>query len=279
MMRETEVQIGNPGLMILFAKRVPENVNIKRFVPDYFKLPIRKFYLAVAWARPKSIARHYCPVCARGLSHFREDTQWHDVRCVFCNSGARQRMVWEFFRRSTDLYDGRRKQMLHVAPEIQFVNAFTKALGDGYITADLFDPRAKVRLDVTDIQYPADFFDVIFCSHVLEHVPDDRKAMRELARVLKPQGWAAIMVPCFPERGATFEDWSVTDPAERLKVFGQADHVRIYGNDFVNRLEESGFDVRVVQAPEFLSPEEIVRFDINRYSGEVFLCTKRQYSI
>ena len=93
-------------LSVLLAKSVRENMNIKRFVPVYFKPLIRKFYLAIAYARPNSIASHYCPVCARGLSHFREDTQWHDVSCVFCNSGARQRMVWEFFRRSTDLYDG-----------------------------------------------------------------------------------------------------------------------------------------------------------------------------
>jgi len=185
-------------------------------------------------------------------------------------------MLWEFLRQSTDLYDGRHKHMLHVAPETQFEKLFSKVIGDGYITADLFDPRAKVKMDVTVIPFPADCFDVILCSHVLEHVPDDRKAMRELVRVLKPEGWAAILVPCFPERGKTFEDFSVTEPAERLKLFGQADHVRIYGSDFVSRLEESGFHVHVVYPPEFLSPEEIIRFNITRNSGEIFLCTKRQ---
>src|SRR5208283_1546377 len=119
-----------------------QSMNIKRFIPEYLRQPMRRVYRVVAYARPTYIAPHYCPVCASGLSHFREDRQWHDLRCVFCNSTARQRMIWEFFRRSTDLYDGRRKQMLHVAPEIQFERAFTKALGDGYITGDLFDPRA-----------------------------------------------------------------------------------------------------------------------------------------
>jgi SAM-dependent methyltransferase len=249
-------------------------VNVKRFIPKHFRASLRKIYLTIVYARPASIAPHYCPVCDRGLNRFREDTQWHDSRCAFCNSGARQRMVWEFFRRATDLYDGRSKQMLHVAPEIQFENAFTKAFGDGYITADLLDRRAKVRMDITAIQYPDDSFDVVFCSHVLEHVPDDRKAMRELARVLKPRGWAVVMVPRFPEIDQTFEDWSVTDPEARLELFGQADHVRVYGKDFANRLEESGFDVRMVRPAEFLSPEEIDRLDISTFGGEVFLCAK-----
>jgi SAM-dependent methyltransferase len=183
-------------------------------------------------------------------------------------------MVWAFFHRRTDLFDGRPKTMLHVASEAQFESALSKAIGDGYITADLLDPRARVRMDITDIQYPAEFFDIIFCSHVLEHVPNDRKAMAEFARVLKPQGWAAILVPCFPERGATFEDFSVTDPAQRLKLFGQADHVRVYGDDFVGRLEQSGLEVRVVHASDFLSSEEIARFDV-AWSGDIFLCSKR----
>ena len=113
-------------------------------------------------------------------------------------------------------------------------------IGEGYITADLLDPRVRVRMDITDIPYPNNFFDVIFCSHVLEHVPNDRRAMQEFSRVLKHEGWAVIMVPCFPERGKTFEDPSVTDPAERLRLFWQEDHVRLYGNDFVERLEASG---------------------------------------
>jgi SAM-dependent methyltransferase len=129
-------------------------------------------------------------------------------------------------------------------------------------------------MDITDIQYPDESFDVIFCSHVLEHVPDDRKAMREFARVLKSSGWAVILVPCFPDRGKTFEDWSVTDPAEWLKVFGQADHVRVYGNDFADRLQECGFDVRVVHPCDFLSPKDMKRFDVEW--GDIFLSTKRQ---
>lgn len=108
-------------------------------------------------------------------------------------------MVWSFFTRHTDLLDGRKKRMLHIAPEGHFEIKLSKALGDGYVTADLLRSDVRVRMDITQIPCPADSFDVIYCSHVLEHVPNDRQAMRELARVLKPNGWAVFMVPLNPE--------------------------------------------------------------------------------
>jgi SAM-dependent methyltransferase len=116
------------------------------------------------------------------------------------------------------------------------------------------NPRAMVRMDITDIQYPKDTFDVIYCSHVLEHVVDDRKAMREFHRVLRPDGWALLLVPITVEK--TFEDPSVTDPEERLSVFGQEDHVRCYGPDYVERLRNP--DSRFVSfAPMSCCPPQI----------------------
>jgi SAM-dependent methyltransferase len=248
--------------------------SISRVVPEILKAPLRRQYATWSFARPESKAPYYCTVCKRGLTRFRalESTE---MVCPLCFSRPRHRMVWPFFSRRTNLFDGQPKKMLHVGPEIQFEKALSRAVGTGYITADLAYPKVTVRMDLTQIPFPPDFFDVVFCSHVLEHVPDDRKAMQELARVLKLAGWAVIMVPCFPDRGPTFEDFTVTDPAERLKLFGQEDHVRIYGNDFVDRLAESGFEVAVVHPSDFLSPEEIIRFAISSFSGDVFLCTKR----
>jgi hypothetical protein len=263
-------------------------VNIKRLMPEFFKAPLRKgyravlpilkkFQLTVVYGFPSAIAPHFCPVCKRGLRRF-SVIKWDDTMCVFCNSSERHRMAWSFLLRRTDLFDGRQKRMLHVAPELQFEHYLSKALGPGYITADLLQPRVHVRMDLTEIPYAAESIDVIFCSHVLEHIPNDRKAMREFARVLKPKGWVLIMVPCFPEIGKTFEDFSVTDPAERLRLFGQEDHVRIYGDDFVSRLEDAGLEVRIVRTPDFLSAKEIAKFNITSLSGDVFLCTKRQSS-
>jgi predicted SAM-dependent methyltransferase len=261
-------------------------MNGKRLVPEFVKAPLRepyraavrsvkRFRLALKYGMPAPMAPHFCPVCGRGLRRF-EVIKWDDTMCVFCGSPERHRMAWSFLLRRTDVFDGRKKNMLHIAPEPPFEAVLSKVLGDGYVSADLLQPNVRVRVDITDIPYPADFFDVIYCSHVLEHVPNDRKAMQEFARVLKPRGWAIIMVPHFPEIGKTFEDFSVIDPAERLRLFGQEDHVRIYGDDFVSRLENAGFEVRVIRTADFLSAEEIARFNITKLSGDVFLCTKPQ---
>lgn len=235
---------------------------------------MRQGLYAVAYVRAPSESAHFCPVCEKGLVRFRK-LSYGDTKCFICGSDERHRLVWLFLHRLTNLFDGSSRTMLHVAPEIQFENGLRAAVGPSYITADLLDPRAKVKMDITNIQYPDSFFDVIYCSHVLEHIPNDRLAMREFVRVLKPSGWAVIMVPCYPDRGKTFEDPSVTDPKERLRLFGQEDHVRIYGNDFIDRLNAAGFDVRVIRSSDFLSPAEIARFNLTTHSGDVFLCTKR----
>lgn len=142
----------------------------------------------------------------------------------------------------------------------------------GYVTADLQNP-ADFQWDITAIPQPDASFDVIYCSHVLEHVYEDRKAMSEFYRVLKPGGWAVLNVPITDE--VTFEDPSVTDPAERLRVFGQKDHVRRYGPDYVDRLREAGFQVETVYPRDLFSIDELERLTLNSAAaGEVFYCTK-----
>jgi len=132
----------------------------------------------------------FCPVCGRKSRRFAAYgvVPREDAKCMNCGALERHRFVWLFFERMTDLFDGGPKKVLHIAPEHAF-KALKKRLGDGYLTADLNNPRAMVRMDITDIQFPSDTFDVIYCSHVLEHVPDNRRAIRELYRVLKPKGW------------------------------------------------------------------------------------------
>jgi len=116
-------------------------------------------------------------------------------------------------------------------------------------------------------------FDVILCSHVLEHVHDDQRAMRELFRILRPGGWAMIQVPISSK--PTFEDPSITEPAERERVFWQADHVRLYGLDIADRLLEAGFEVETVFGDQLVASDQLVRTGI--YPRDlVFLCGKRQ---
>jgi SAM-dependent methyltransferase len=172
----------------------------------------------------------------------------------------RHRLIWYFLRNRTNLFNGDRKRMLHVAPEVSLVPRLRDVSGLDYLTADLIDPTVMVRMDITDIRFPDESFDIVYCSHVLEHVPDDRKAIREFRRVMKPNGWAAVMVPVTVDR--TIEDPNCTDPAERERRFGQHDHFRTYGLDFADRLTESGFHVSIFRAPDLMSGDDQRRFGI-----------------
>jgi ubiquinone/menaquinone biosynthesis C-methylase UbiE len=127
-------------------------------------------------------------------------------------------------------------------------------------------------MNIMDIQYADQFFDVIFCSHVLEHVDDDMKAMREFYRVLKNSGWAILLVPITSEQ--TFEDPSITDPQLRKKLFGQEDHVRRYGPDYVNRLRMAGFKVKTTKVRDLVDGVEAKRLGLTSASGNIYYCTK-----
>ncbi|MDP9159525.1 MAG: methyltransferase domain-containing protein [Acidobacteriota bacterium] len=130
--------------------------------------------------------------------------------------------------------------------------------------------NVDVKMDISQIGYPDNTFDIIYCSHVLEHVPDDRKAMAELRRVLKPDGWAIILVPITGE--CTDEDPRCVHPEERLRRFGQEDHVRCYGLDYIDRLRSAGFSVTCIVPRDFLSPGEIQRMGITEAAGEIYYC-------
>jgi SAM-dependent methyltransferase len=180
--------------------------------------------------------------------------------------------VWLFFQRHTDLLSGGRKALLHFAPEPAISARLAQLPGLAYTTADLHDPAAMVKADITDLPFPDASYDVIFCSHVLEHITDDRKAMRECRRVLKPGGYAVIMVPITV--ASTMEDPSITDPAERERVYGQWDHVRRYGPDVADRLREAGFNVSTYKLPDVLVEGEADRFAIPSWEHPIFLCRR-----
>ena len=148
-------------------------------------------------------------------------------------------MIYLYLRRRTDFFGRQRKRLLHVAPERQMSHLFRQERSVDYLSADLSSALAMEKMDITDIQYPSNSFDVIYCSHVLEHIPNDRQAMRELCRVLRPDGWAILQVPILVE--STLEDPTVTSPEERERLYGQHDHVRAYGLDYKDRLVEAGF--------------------------------------
>ena len=140
-----------------------------------------------------------------------------------------------------------------------------------YLTADSEPGRGMVVMDLTGIKYPDNSFDVIYCSHVLEHIQDDRKAMSELHRVLRPGGWALLQVPIILEK--TFEDPSVQTPEERKRVFGQSDHVRAYGKDYRDRLEQAGFVVTIDSFAGRITEERALFLGLDT-TEDIFCCRK-----
>jgi SAM-dependent methyltransferase len=179
---------------------------------------------------------------------------------------------WLFIRERR-LLDADRIRLLHVSPEYSLQARLGSLPNVAYLSADLDSALADERMDVTDIHYEDASFDAVVCNHVLEHVPEDRKAMRELYRVLRPGGWAMVQSPVDRRREETFEDAAITDPADRTRLFGQYDHVRVYGRDYDQRLAEAGFEVEVDDFVQTLDPGAVERMALDR--GErIYLCHK-----
>ena len=200
-----------------------------------------------------------CTVCGKSFRKFlpygRKGRP--NALCPHCLALERHRLLWLYLQQKTDFFNKELK-MLHIAPELCYMDRFEKLPTLDYITADIESPLAKVKMDIHDIPFAENSFDVIFCNHVLEHVKDDLLAMREMYRVLKPGGWAILQIPFFPPiPDQTFEDITVTDPKEREKIFGQDDHVRLYGKDYPERIKRSGFEVKEEDFTKELSPNEV----------------------
>lgn len=173
----------------------------------------------------------------------------------------RHRLIWLFLQRETDFFQTPAK-VLHMAPEKAFLSRLKKMSHLDYTTCDLESPLADIKADICDLPFADASFDWVLCNHVLEHIPNDTKAMEELFRVLKPGGTALLQVPLDPKRKVTFEDNSVTDKAERTKIFGQYDHVRVYGMDYFEKLRKTGFEVVELQYGKSLTADERKRFAV-----------------
>lgn len=171
----------------------------------------------------------------------------------------RHRLLWLYLQRKTDFFKASLR-VLHIAPEQAFYRKFKEQTNLQYITSDLYSPLADVKADICDLPFEDEQFDVIFCNHVLEHIPDDAQAMRELYRVLSKGGWGIFQVPQELERAETFSDDTITDPKERARIFGQYDHVRIYGKDYFDKLRSIGFEVIPTPCREIASEEEIKKY-------------------
>jgi len=178
----------------------------------------------------------------------------------------RHRLLWLYLQNETDFFT-RRLRLLHFAPEQAFYKRFKKLDNLDYTTTDLNSPLADVKADICNLPFDDSTFDVILCNHVLEHIPDDTKAIQELYRIMKPGGWGIFQIPQDLSRAKTFEDDSITDKKERARIFGQYDHVRIYGRDYFEKLRNAGFTVQEVDYTSILPKEAIEKYRLAQ--GEI----------
>ncbi len=192
--------------------------------------------------------------------------------CPNCLTLERHRLLWLYLKNKTNFFNSKLK-VLHIAPEQPFLKRFKKIKAKDYVTADLYSPIADVKTDIRNLVFDDNSFDIIICNHVLEHIDDELKAIKELLRVLKPKGWAILQVPIDYSSEVTYEDSTITDPKEREKHFGQYDHLRSYGKDYPERLREAGFNVKEDDYIESFSDieKERFRFDKNEI---IYYCTK-----
>lgn len=171
----------------------------------------------------------------------------------------RHRLLWLYLQNETDFFTKQYK-VLHFAPEQAFYKRFRKLKNLDYTTTDLNSPLADVKADICNLPFEDNTYDVILCNHVLEHIPDDTKAMAQLFRIMKPGGWGIFQIPQDLDREKTFEDPTITDNKERARIFGQYDHVRIYGRDYFDKLRAAGFKVTEIGYASQLTQEEIDKY-------------------
>jgi predicted SAM-dependent methyltransferase len=186
----------------------------------------------------------------------------------------RHRLLWLYLKNETTFFlESEKKKVLHFAPEQAFYKLFRNQKNIDYTTTDLFSPLADVKADICNLPFQDNAYDYIFCNHVLEHIADDTKAMKELFRVLKPKGMAILQIPQDLKRATTFSDDSITNQKERAKIFGQYDHVRIYGRDYFEKLRTIGFTVVEEDYTKKISPELVEKYCLAK--GEIIpVCFK-----
>ena len=205
-----------------------------------------------------------CPLCGcrrRKFLPYGYVTQRENALCPNCLALERHRTLWLWLLRESDIGRGAMAlpRLLHVAPEVALMRKFHKiyaAQPADYVTADLESPLADMHFDIQHIPLEDESFDAVICNHILEHVEDDHQAMREILRILRKGGWGVILSPIDMQREETFEDDTITDEAERTRIFGQYDHRRIYGRDYAKRLEKAGFEVYECDYANFIPAKE-----------------------
>jgi SAM-dependent methyltransferase len=249
---------------------------MKKLISFIIRYVPRKYLQRVSGIGLKTLALFYagntvtCPVCSKSFKKFFPYGRINarpNALCPNCLSLERHRLIWLYLQEKTNFFN-QKLHVLHIAPEACFISRFEKQHGDQYITADIESPLAKVKMDIHDIPFPENTFDVVLCNHVLEHVRDDIRALSEIRRVMKPGAFSILQVPFFnPLEDQTIGDITVTDPKERERLFGQDDHVRKYGRDYPKRIERAGLKASEETFALVMDEEKAKKFAIAK--GEI----------
>ncbi len=242
-------------------------------------------YIAHCIANPLGKRKYYCPCCNRSIARFADmgyydDTERfdpgrfkkcrQDVICPFCYSAPRQRILATYACENMDLF--KRSKILYFAPEYSMMK-WMKRNGIKPVTADLADPHADLKIDLTDTELGDGSYDMIICNHVLEHVSDHTKALSEMHRILSPGGVLIISFPIDQDLDTVFEK-DTSSASERIRLFGQYDHLRIFGKDSREMMERYGFSVTVIDAEKMQGSILPVTGPGDYDSNIIFCCTK-----
>jgi SAM-dependent methyltransferase len=242
---------------------------LKAALPARYKAAARRAFLRLASVLNVG-SRVSCPICGR---HVRKFARFHgeNDQCPRCGSLMRHRAMLLYLRDVERMAESDR-EVLHVGPSNSIRVWLSSLPRLRYLSVDRDPDVADLRADITSLPFEEGSFDYVICSHVLEHVPDDRAAIAELHRVLRPEGKALIQVPP-SELEETLEDFAITEPSERERLFGQYDHVRLCGADYRARLQEPGFRVEELDYPAELDPAALEQHGLR--PGEPFyVCVK-----
>ena len=215
-----------------------------------------------------------CPICKSHFSKFLPygPKGYTNRLCPKCLSLERHRLIWLFLNKKTDFFSAKLK-VLHIAPEQPFLKRFRNLENLEYVTGDLESPIADVKMDIRDMPFDDNSFDVLLCNHVLEHIEEEQKALSEIYRVLKKRGWAILQVPLNVDFEVTYENKNITTPREREEHFGQYDHVRWYGRDYGKRLEKSGLKVLPDDMVKEIGEELAERYRLDK-AELLYYCVK-----
>ena len=267
---------GGPSFCLFFVLEL-QTMKLGKFAEHVFPPSLFRWF-SHAYMRVKLFGTtYYCPFCIGGFSKFypagfdfpvlkEKDIIGaglrDNVRCPGCSSSNRERLVYFFLKNEGEI-STKTLSVLHVAPEPRLQHYLKCLPNISHESVDIDSKYADKKMDLRSLQYPDAQFDVVICNHVLEHIPEDLLAMGEVFRVLKPGGFAVLQVPISTKLERTFEDFSVVDPKDRERVFGQSDHIRIYsGPDYEARLRKVGFTVEVLD-----------------YTGKLGEATMRRYAL